>query len=69
MVNRIVVGAHYGLRDWLMQRVTAVIMLAYTAALLLFLLVMEGTSWPDLGARADASVDSCLVAACLGGCT
>ena len=30
MVNRIVVGAHYGLSDWLAQRVTAVIMAAYT---------------------------------------
>ncbi|MBV8048727.1 MAG: succinate dehydrogenase, hydrophobic membrane anchor protein [Paludibacterium sp.] len=40
MVNRIVVGAHYGLRDWLAQRVTAVVMLAYTLALVLFLLVM-----------------------------
>ncbi len=37
MVNRIVVGAHYGLRDWIMQRVTAVIMLLYTAVLLCFL--------------------------------
>ncbi len=26
MVNRIVVGAHYGLKDWLVQRVTAVVM-------------------------------------------
>jgi succinate dehydrogenase / fumarate reductase membrane anchor subunit len=24
------VGAHYGLRDWLLQRLTAVVMLAYT---------------------------------------
>ncbi|MCE9550004.1 MAG: succinate dehydrogenase, hydrophobic membrane anchor protein [Betaproteobacteria bacterium] len=30
MVNRIVTGAHYGLRDWLVQRVTAVLMVAYT---------------------------------------
>ncbi|CAH1903722.1 Succinate dehydrogenase hydrophobic membrane anchor subunit [Candidatus Nitrotoga sp. HW29] len=30
MVDRIVTGAHYGLRDWLMQRVTAVLMVAYT---------------------------------------
>jgi succinate dehydrogenase / fumarate reductase membrane anchor subunit len=29
MVNRIVTGAHYGLRDWLMQRVSAVVMAAY----------------------------------------
>lgn len=30
MVNRIVTGAHYGLRDWLAQRVTAVVMVAYS---------------------------------------
>ena len=30
MVNRTVTGAHYGLRDWLAQRVTAVIMAVYT---------------------------------------
>lgn len=27
---RLVVGAHYGLRDWLAQRITAVVMAAYT---------------------------------------
>ena len=31
MVNRTVVGAHYGLMDWLVQRVTAVAMAAYAA--------------------------------------
>ena len=30
MVNRVVVGAHYGLRDWLAQRVTAVVMALFT---------------------------------------
>lgn len=30
MVKREVVGAHYGLRDWLAQRVTAVVMAVYT---------------------------------------
>ena len=34
MVDRTVTGAHYGLRDWLAQRVTAVVMAFYT---LLFL--------------------------------
>ena len=34
MVKREVVGAHYGLRDWLAQRVTAVIMVVYTALIL-----------------------------------
>ncbi|MFC3534013.1 succinate dehydrogenase, hydrophobic membrane anchor protein [Vogesella facilis] len=40
MVNRNVVGAHYGLKDWIVQRITAVIMLAYTVMLVLFLLAM-----------------------------
>lgn len=38
--ERIVVGAHYGLRDWLAQRVTAVLMALFTLALLAQLL------WP-----------------------
>ncbi len=33
--KRIVVGAHYGFRDWLSQRVTAVLMALFTVALLL----------------------------------
>jgi succinate dehydrogenase / fumarate reductase membrane anchor subunit len=40
MVNRVIVGAHYGLRDWLVQRVTAVIMLVYVV--LFFGLVLSG---------------------------
>jgi len=34
MVNREAVGAHYGLRDWLVQRVTAVLMALYTLIVL-----------------------------------
>ena len=30
MVNRIVVGAHYGVRDWLVQRLSVVVMTVYT---------------------------------------
>ena len=30
MVKRIVTGAHYGLRDWLVQRLTAGVMLAFS---------------------------------------
>ena len=37
MVNRVIVGAHYGLKDWLAQRVTAVVMLIYT---LIFVLAL-----------------------------
>jgi succinate dehydrogenase / fumarate reductase membrane anchor subunit len=39
MVNRTVVGAHYGLRDWLVQRVTAVVMAVGSAALGIYLLL------------------------------
>jgi succinate dehydrogenase / fumarate reductase membrane anchor subunit len=34
MKARIVVGAHYGLRDWLAQRVTAVVMAVFTVVML-----------------------------------
>ena len=37
--KRIVVGAHYGLRDWLSQRVTAVLMVLFTVALLVQVLM------------------------------
>jgi succinate dehydrogenase / fumarate reductase membrane anchor subunit len=37
--KRLVVGAHYGMRDWLSQRVTAVIMAVFTVALLVQLLL------------------------------
>lgn len=40
MVNRVVVGAHYGMRDWLMQRITAVIMVLYV--LLFVVMVASG---------------------------
>ena len=33
--KRMVVGAHYGMKDWLAQRVTAVMMVLYTAILLI----------------------------------
>ncbi len=44
MVDRIVTGAHYGLSDWLAQRITAVLMVIYT-------LFMAGyvALHPDLG--------------------
>ncbi|HYR05468.1 MAG TPA: succinate dehydrogenase, hydrophobic membrane anchor protein [Gallionella sp.] len=39
MVNRVVTGAHYGLRDWLAQRITAALMAAYSTALAGYLLL------------------------------
>lgn len=39
MINRIVTGAHYGLRDWLVQRVTAVVMALYLLVVVVYVLV------------------------------
>jgi succinate dehydrogenase / fumarate reductase membrane anchor subunit len=36
--KRLVVGAHYGFRDWLSQRVTAVLMVLFTVVLIVQLL-------------------------------
>ena len=41
--KRIVVGAHYGMRDWLSQRVTAVLMALFTVVLLVQVIV--SLSW------------------------
>jgi len=35
MVRRVVVGAHYGLRGWLIQRLSAVVMALYTVLFVL----------------------------------
>lgn len=49
MVDQKLTGAHYGLRDWAMQRVTAVVMLVYIVVFFFFLLGMLGaddyTKW------------------------
>lgn len=50
MLKRSVVGAHYGLKDWLAQRVTAVVMAAYTLVIVPALLVVGGgfDAWRSL---------------------
>lgn len=50
MVKRIVNGAHYGLKDWLVQRVTAVVMALYTLFLAGFFLARPLTfaTWHGL---------------------
>ena len=40
--KRVVVGAHYGMRDWLSQRVTAVLMALFTLLLLAQLIFSKG---------------------------
>ena len=41
MVNRVVVGAHYGLSDWLAQRISAVVMVIYSVALAGYLVLQD----------------------------
>jgi succinate dehydrogenase / fumarate reductase, membrane anchor subunit len=45
MVNRKIVGAHYGLIDWLAQRVTGVVMVAYTLIVAIALRQGAGASY------------------------
>ena len=52
--KRLVVGAHYGLKDWMAQRITAVIMVLYTATLLIAFLTGQNFTyegWAGLFAR------------------
>ncbi len=48
--KRIVVGAHYGLRDWLAQRVTGVLMALFTVIVLAQILLNRGPIGYDLWA-------------------
>ena len=51
MVNRIVTGAHYGLRDWLFQRITAVMIAAYTLFMAGYVLLhpdLDYNAWTGL---------------------
>ncbi len=43
--KRLVVGAHYGLKDWLAQRVTAVVMALFTLVLLIAFLTTDEVSY------------------------
>jgi succinate dehydrogenase / fumarate reductase membrane anchor subunit len=52
--RRLVVGAHYGVRDWLAQRVTAVVMVIFTVILLVSFLTGQNFTyegWAGLFAR------------------
>ncbi len=44
--NRIVTGARYGLRDWLAQRVTAVIMAIYSVIAVVVLITSKPVTYP-----------------------
>ena len=52
--KRIVVGAHYGLRDWLSQRVTAALMALFTLAVIVQVLLpgeMGYDKWAGICSR------------------
>jgi succinate dehydrogenase / fumarate reductase membrane anchor subunit len=51
VINRIVVGAHYGLKDWIAQRATAIVMAVYTVIVGAAILIARPASheaWRDL---------------------
>ena len=51
MLNRVVTGAHYGLRDWLAQRVTAVLMASFVIFVAGYLLLqprVDYDTWTGL---------------------
>ena len=66
MVSRIVVGAHYGLRDWIAQRITAAIMAVYSVIIVIALLrgspINYGV-WRDLFAQGWMRVATLVFAA------
>lgn len=43
MIDRKLTGAHYGLRDWALQRITATLMLIYTVFLLVAIICLPST--------------------------
>ena len=47
MTERHTVGAHYGLTDWLIQRLSAVVMIVYTALVLGIVLWTGGIEYPN----------------------
>jgi succinate dehydrogenase / fumarate reductase, membrane anchor subunit len=68
VVNRIVTGAHYGLRDWLAQRVTAAIMALYSVIIAFVLLWGHPISygvWRDLFSQGWMRVATLLFAVSL----
>ena len=58
--KRLVVGAHYGLRDWLAQRVTALVMVAYVAILLIAFLTGSNFSYEGWAVeRLEDAISEC----------
>jgi len=47
MVSRVIVGAHYGLRGWMVQRVSAVVMALYVLVFVAILLFARPTNFGE----------------------
>jgi succinate dehydrogenase / fumarate reductase membrane anchor subunit len=67
MVKRTVVGAHYGLRSWVLQRVTAAVVALYTVYLLIVLALqptLDFLTWRSVFAHTWVRVPTfvCLLA-------
>jgi len=68
MVNRVVTGAHYGLGDWLAQRITGLMMAIYSVVLLAYFVSQPAVtypSWKALFERGWMRVATLLFAVCL----
>ncbi len=68
MVKRLVVGAHYGLRDWLAQRITALIMALYSIVIGVVLITGVPASyavWKDFFAQGWVRIATLIFAASL----
>ncbi len=68
MVNRVVTGAHYGLRSWLAQRITALVMAVYSIivfAMLFFNFPVSYGAWRALFQQGWMRVATLLFAVCL----
>ena len=67
-MKRVVVGAHYGMRDWLAQRLTAVVMVVYTLGMLVYIAAKPSltyVSWKTLFAQGWMRVATLLFAVSL----
>ena len=47
MVARVITGAHYGLKDWLVQRVTALIMAVYAVLFVASVLICSPANFDE----------------------
>jgi len=65
VVNRVITGAHYGMRDWLAQRITAVIMAVYSLIVVAVVMMnspLKYAGWKALFAQGSMRVATLIFA-------